>query len=273
MSSKESSSKFPTLYINHGGGPFPLMGREPDIAQSLKTVAGLLPKPRAIVVISAHFEAKRVTLMTSAKPSMYFDYYGFPPETYRYKYDARSDSAVVSRIEELLSSAAISYDTDGERGFDHGIFVPLLLMYPKADVPVIGISQPSSFDTDVLWRLGQALAPLREDGVLFLGSGSSFHNFDAFRRPEHDVQGRKRDIEKSRKFDAWLQSVACLEDADEREARLRNWRQAPCATFAHPREEHFTPLLVVAAAGGRDKGRRIEQQDFGGLKTSQFLFG
>lgn len=252
----------------------PLLGMEPDVASSLKRLAKLLPRPRAIVVISAHFEAPRVTIMTSLQPKMLYDYYGFPSEAYRIRYDAPSDASVVTRVAEVLRAAGVSYEQDHKRGFDHGIFVPLMLMYPAADIPVIGVAQPSSLDPEELWRLGSALAPLRDEGVLILGSGASFHNFDAFFRNREPGSKAKMDLdaEQSAAWDSWLRETVCKVDPHTRESRLKRWNAGPHARFAHPREEHLTPLLVVAAAAKSDSATPAEEPSKDRLKMSQFIF-
>lgn len=267
-------TKFPAVYINHGGGPLPLLGMQPDVASSLRNLGNTLPRPRAIVVISAHFEAPRVTVMTSLKPSMLYDYYGFPEAAYQFQYSAPSDATTVKRVTALLRDANISHGRDDKRGFDHGMFVPLMLMYPKADVPVIGVAQPSSMDPEEIWRLGAALAPLRDEGVLILGSGASFHNFEAFFRDDqtNSKTEKQRDAVWSAKWDSWLRQSVCDVDPSTRQRRLKSWHTAPHARFAHPREEHLTPLLAVAAAAKNDPATAVEEPSKSHLKMSQFIF-
>lgn len=159
--------KFPAVFVNHGGGPLPLMGRQPIITKHMKElVTKVIPeKPQAIVVISAHYEANPIAITSSANPSMYFDYYGFPPETYQYQYPAKGSPDLAQKIQKLLSEKGIESELDNKRGFDHGVFVPLMLMYPAADIPVVSVSLHSSLSTDIHLALGNALAPLRDEGT------------------------------------------------------------------------------------------------------------
>lgn len=164
---KQTQMKFPAVFVNHGGGPLPLMGRQPVIAQHMKElVTKFIPdKPRAIVVISAHYEANPITITSSANPSMYFDYSGFPPETYKYTYPAKGHLDLARKIQKLLSEKGLESELDDKRGFDHGVFVPLMLMYPAADIPVVCVSLHSSLSADIHLSLGKALAPLQDEGT------------------------------------------------------------------------------------------------------------
>ncbi len=163
----EPMMRMPALFVNHGGGPMPLMGRQPMIAHHLQesVTKYITEKPRAIVVISAHHEANPIAITSSAKPSMYFDYYGFPPETYEFKYPAPGNPELARQIQNLLSEKGIESQLDAKRGLDHGAFVPLMLMYPDADIPVVCVSLHSSLSPDIHLALGNALAPLQDQGT------------------------------------------------------------------------------------------------------------
>ncbi len=167
FSLNELMMRMPAVFVNHGGGPMPLMGRQPMIAHHLQeTVTKFITeKPRAIVVISAHHEANPIAITSSAKPSMYFDYYGFPPETYEFKYPAPGNPELARKIQNLLSEKGLESQLDAKRGLDHGAFVPLMLMYPDADVPVVCVSLHSSLSPDIHLALGSALAPLQDQGT------------------------------------------------------------------------------------------------------------
>lgn len=265
------TTRFPAVYVNHGGGPMPLLGKQPAVADSFRDIAASLPRPRAVVIISAHFETSVTTILTAESPGLLFDYNGFAPEAYRFKYPARPDSDVIARIQNLLAKVNIPFRTDTERGMDHGVFVPLMLMYPDADIPVICVSQPSDYNPDSVWALGSALAPLRDEGILVLGSGASFHNFSAFFRRPGDPK-KAEDVKQSKEWDTWLrETVACA--PAEREKRLREWFHGPHARFAHPEEDHLMPLLAVAAASGSDPGNATREQNMAGLSVSSFVFG
>ena len=161
--------RIPAIFVNHGGGPLPLMGRQPMIAKHMKElVTKFIPeKPTAIVVISAHYEANPIAITSSAQPSMYFDYGGFPPETYQYQYPAKGNPDLARKIQKLLSEKGIESELDAKRGFDHGVFVPLMLMYPAADIPVVCVSLHSSLSADIHLVLGRALAPLQDEGTSY----------------------------------------------------------------------------------------------------------
>lgn len=236
----------PVLYIPHGGGPLPLLG-EPGhalLVEFLSRIPAAFETPKAIVVISAHFEAAVPTVLSAKNPPLYYDYYNFPPESYAFKYAASGDPALAQRIIELLAASGIQATTDSERGFDHGMFVPLTLMYPEADIPCVELSLLSTMDPRQHIELGKAIAALRHEGVMILGSGSSYHNMQSPR------PGIDPDPEQLLQFDHWLIDTCTdrkLTDT-EREQRLIAWLDAPHARFCHPREEHLLPLHVCMGA-------------------------
>lgn len=255
--------KYPTVFVNHGGGPMPLMGRQPDLVANMQLIVKkLLPRtpPSALVVLSAHWESDPVSITSSPKPPLLFDYYGFPNETYAYEYPAPGDPALAQQIQDLLEQRGVESLLDNQRGLDHGVFIPLMLMYPAAKIPVVQISLDASLDAAKNIEIGKALAPLRDDNVLILGSGYTFHNMEAFFNPS------KATINGSREFNRWLKSVILpptdAEIADtsttkhtaelyeQRMKELQFWDKAPGARISHPREEHLLPLFMVAAAAG-----------------------
>jgi len=238
------------------------------MAAYLRGIATSLPaKPRAILVISAHWETPRPTVMTAARPSMLFDYYGFPEHTYKLDYPAPGSPELASRVRALLAGAGIASDADDARGYDHGVFVPFLLMFPDADIPVVQLSLRADLDPAAHVAIGRALAPLRDEGVLIVGSGMSYHNLRRFWST--DVQ----DVEGARAFDAWLAETVESADASAREANLVAWANAPGARTAHPRSEHLLPLMVAAGAGGADAGHRAYSDRVFGKAVSGFRFG
>src|SRR5579863_551915 len=245
----------PVIYVPHGGGPWPFveMGGimpERDVA-ALRAYFVTLPEtlpspPKALLVVSAHWEAAAPTVMTSPQPSMYYDYGGFPPEAYAITWPAPGNPALAERVVRLLGDAGIPARTDARRGFDHGCFVPLKLSWPDADVPTIQLSLKAGLDPREHLAMGRALAPLRDEGVLILGSGMSYHNMRDF--------GTTTAERASLVFDAWLKEAATA-DPETRSRQLGDWASAPSARHAHPREEHLLPLMVVAGAAGDDLGR------------------
>jgi aromatic ring-opening dioxygenase catalytic subunit (LigB family) len=238
------------------------------MAAYLRAIASSLPaKPRAILVISAHGETPRPTVMTAERPPMLFDYYGFPEHTYRLEYPAPGSPELAARVRALLAGAGIASDEDSARGFDHGVFVPFLLMFPDADVPVVQLSLRADLDPASHVAIGRALAPLRDEGVLIVGSGMSYHNLRRFWSTDES------DVEAARAFDAWLADAVETDDADAREAKLVAWANAPGARAAHPRSEHLLPLMVAAGAAHGDGGRRVYSDRVFGKAVSGFRFG
>jgi aromatic ring-opening dioxygenase catalytic subunit (LigB family) len=263
--------RMPVAYLPHGGGPWPFveMGFEPTskarLISYLRSVRDLPPEPpKALLVVSAHWEAPVPTVMTSAKPPILYDYYGFPPEAYRITWPAPGNPALAGRVQALLGAAGFETATDAERGFDHGTFVPFKVAWPDADVPTIQLSLIQGLDPAQHVALGKALAPLRDEGVLILGSGSSYHNMRGF--------GDPRSLGVSEAFDRWLRETTAL-DEDGRNAGLAQWAQAPAARHAHPREEHLMPLMVVAGAAGSDRGTVGYDDVFMGVRVSAIHFG
>lgn len=231
------------LYFPHGGGPLPLLGEPGHAAMNafLRGFPTTLAKPDAIVVISAHWEQPVVSITAGSSPELLFDYYGFPPETYEYRYPAPGQPELAARVHGLLGEAGIEARLDPQRGFDHGLFVPLLLMYPEAEIPCIQISLHDSLDAALHLQIGKALASLRGDNLLILGSGFSFHNLrELMSKRDAAIDPRNR------AFEDWLAQTMSDADLDEseRERRLAEWIEAPDARFCHPREEHLLPLQV-----------------------------
>ncbi len=265
------TQRLPVVYVPHGGGPWPFVrvgiGSESEqavLAEYLRSIARL-PKepPRALLVVSAHWEEARPTVMSGKAPPLLFDYYGFPAESYQLTWPAPGEPALAARVRELLGAAGFESDENTERGFDHGAFVPLKLAYPNADVPTVQLSLKAGLDPREHLALGKALAPLRDEGVFIIGSGMTYHNMRAMNAAAAPVASA---------FDAWLRESVQLEQS-ARDARLADWQNAPSARAAHPREEHLLPLMVVAGAAGSDRGRLAYHDRFVGLEVSAYDFG
>ena len=197
---------------------------------------------------------------------MIYDYGGFPAHTYQVRYDAPGEPAVAQRVRQLIEAAGLPAQSDAERGFDHGAFSPMAAIYPKADVPMLQLSLRQGLDAEEHLALGRALAPLRDENVLIVGSGLSYHNLRAF-GPQAAAP--------SKAFDDWLDRTVVGAVAAERDAGLRDWASAPAARIAHPREEHLLPLMVAVGAAQREAGTRIYHEDkfMGGIAVSSFRFG
>lgn len=236
------------VYFSHGGGPLPILGdpghrKMVEFLQKLRTS---LKRPDSIIVLSAHWEEEVVTLQGAAKPQLYYDYSGFPEESYHLSYPSQGNPELVNKIAEILKENEIHSRVDSRRGFDHGHFIPLKLLYPDADIPSFQISLLRSLDPEEHITLGMALSSLLEENILVIGSGFSFHNLSVFfARDTHD-----RDL-KNNAFQEWLIDT-CTSPISftERKNRLAHWESAPHARYCHPREEHLLPLHICAGMAG-----------------------
>jgi aromatic ring-opening dioxygenase catalytic subunit (LigB family) len=260
----------PVAFIPHGGGPWPFVDvgfPKPDVdalADYLRSVRQLpREQPRALLVVSGHWEAPAPTVMTSAHPRILYDYYGFPPESYTISWPAPGAPWLAARVRELLAAHGITSREDPDRGYDHGTFIPLKLTYPEAQIPTIQLSLVDGLDPAEHLALGRALAPVRDEGVFIIGSGMTFHNLRAFRDP--------RAIPVAEAFDMWLRDTMWL-DSSERDRRLVEWEHAPAARAAHPRAEHLIPLMVATGAAGADRSVVGYNGTFGGLRLSAYHF-
>ncbi|MDK4740378.1 class III extradiol ring-cleavage dioxygenase [Rhizobium sp. CNPSo 3464] len=263
----------PTYFVSHGGGPWPYITdgfrRNFDkLEQSLVEMRAELGNAvRAILVVSGHWEEQRFAISSGAQPGMVYDYHGFPEYLYHIKYGAPGQPELAKRVQALLQGRGIEAALDPTRGFDHGTFSILKPLYPEENVPVVQLSLDVSYDPALHLEAGRALAPLRDEGVLIIGSGLSYHNLRAMRGNEGH--------EPSRQFDAWLQQTLVHSSPYERAKLLLEWEQAPSARAAHPREDHLIPLMVAVGAARDEPGAvTYHQNDFaGGLTASSFRFG
>ena len=240
----------PAIYIPHGGGPCFFMDWQPsDTWAELQTFlesidTTLAATPQAIVVISAHWEQSEAVITGGRAPDLIYDYDGFPPHTYQLQYPAPGHPELAQRISDLLTNADVPSRINDTQGWDHGVFIPLLLMYPEATIPVVQISLRRDLDPEQHLHIGQALEPLRHDDVLIVGSGMSYHNFG--------TAGGKQ----AQDFDDWLHDILDQPPA-QRHQQLIDWHQAPGANVSHPREEHLIPLMVCVGAAHDAPATRI----------------
>ena len=231
------------VYISHGGGPLPVLG-DPghrEMVEHLGNIASSIERPSGIVVISAHWEESEATVTAHPKPPIIYDYYGFPAESYSLEYPAPGDPELAARLVDTMAEKDIAARLDHERGFDHGLYIPLLLMYPEADIPCIQLSLLSSLDPEKHIRVGEALSNLARDNVIVLGSGFSFHNLKVLLGGDSSTPDPENDAFESRLIDTCKSSEI---DESTRVQRLINWERAPAARYCHPREEHLLPLHV-----------------------------
>lgn len=240
----------PTYFINHGGGPCFFLKPGPMRAtwKSLEDYLGsfaakLEERPLALVVISGHWEESVPTVNVSAAPPLLFDYQGFPDYTYQLTWPAPGSLEIAARVRALLDGAGFSSAANDDRGYDHGVFVPLKVVFPDANIPVVQLSLQQGLDPATHLKMGNALKPLREQGVLIIGSGQTYHNMRGFGRAGPDP--------KAEAFDAWLrQSITATVTRDQ---SLIDWERAPGARDAQPHEDHFLPLMVAAGAASGEE--------------------
>ena len=264
-------TRMPTYFISHGGGPWPWMADWRAMFKNLEAsfvqmVKDLPERPKAILMISGHWEDNSFAVMSSANPPMVYDYSGFPPHTFQIQYKAPGAPDLAQKAADLIKAAGLPVRLDEKQGFDHGCFVPAYIMYPDASVPVFQVSLPSRLDAERAWAFGRALAPLADDGVLIVGSGSLTHNLFEFRgthaRPEAYAA----------EFAGWVREAVTQGD---RTRLMRTLDDAPHARRAHPTAEHFWPLLV--AAGAADPGLPAQVIDggitHGVLAMDAYAFG
>jgi 4,5-DOPA dioxygenase extradiol len=259
-----------TVYVSHGGGPLPLLGDpgHQEMVDVLKKIADSITKPSAILVVSAHWEQPKPTLTAGSHPSLIYDYSGFPEESYEIQYPALGEPALASKISGLLKNQGIEAVLDEQRGFDHGLFVPLKIMYPEADIPCVQLSLINGLSPRDHIAMGKALDGLRKDNILVLGSGFSFHNMRAFFTPATpEIQMQNESFEK------WLVETCSSQGFDEaeRERRLIGWENAPAARFCHPREEHLLPLHVCYGFGAAP-ARQVFSFEVLGKQASAYLW-
>ncbi|MEP2532977.1 class III extradiol ring-cleavage dioxygenase [Shimia sp.] len=264
------ATRMPTYFISHGGGPWPWI---PEMAAEFAPLAESLAHmpfevgrtPRAIVMISGHWETDAFAVMSSPRPPMVYDYNNFPPHTYEVSYPAPGAPDLAKEVHDLIARAGLPTRLDPDQGYDHGTFVPMAVMYPNADVPLLQVSMRHSYDPADHMALGRALAPLRDRDVLIIGSGLSYHNLRLFTPAARDP---------STAFDTWLTQTLALPAAARTHAVL-DWETAPSARICHAKEDHLVPLFAaLGAAEGESATRTYHQTGIrGGVTASSFRFG
>ncbi|WP_199100873.1 class III extradiol ring-cleavage dioxygenase [Dyella sp. ASV21] len=243
-------STLPSLYISHGS---PMTAIQPgQVGERLAELAATLPRPKAIVIATAHWLARQPTVGGATRPETIHDFYGFPRELFAVQYPAQGEPALAARVTELLDKAGLPTTLDPTHGLDHGAWVPLRLLYPKADIPVVPLSIQPQLGPAHQYAVGRALASLRDDGVLVIGSGSITHNL-------HDLgagYSEEREAPYVRPFITWIEQKLTEGDV---QALLDYRQQAPFAERAHPTDEHLLPLFVaLGAAGAAPHAQRID---------------
>jgi aromatic ring-opening dioxygenase catalytic subunit (LigB family) len=267
MNNESNNLPGSVLYLSHGGGPLPLLGDKGhrNMIDVIRKVTPTLIKPNAILVISAHWEEHKPTITSGASPSLIYDYYGFPKEAYEIKYPAPGAPDLAKTVFKLLRRAGIEVKLDDQRGFDHGLFVPLKIMYPDANIPCVQLSLVDSLKPEAHIRIGKALADLRKDNILIIGSGFSFHNLNEFFAPSTQQSQAMNEA-----FEQWLIDTCSNHHLteEEREQRLINWDSAPAARYCHPREEHLLPLHVCYGVAGTAAKKVFEFEILGKMASA-----
>lgn len=268
---KSHSIRQPVFFVSHGGGPWPWMPvlrkQYTQLEQSLSQILkGLTQQPQAILMVSAHWEERIFTVQGAQHPTMLYDYYGFPQETYAIDYPSSGHAELTKRVVEQLQAANIDVSIDNSRGYDHGMFAPMQVINPKADIPVVQLSLKKGLDPMTHIILGRQLAKLREENILIIASGLTYHNLSQFNATAEKESGL---------FDTWLNETLVSYDTNIRNQRLIHWENAPAARFAHPREEHLLPIMVAVGAAENEKAIRNyhESKFLGGISVSGFQFG
>ncbi|GAA5162918.1 class III extradiol ring-cleavage dioxygenase [Viridibacterium curvum] len=267
-SSHRADTRMPVYYLSHGGGPWPFMegpfrAMFAQLERSLQDIPRQLPaEPRALLVITGHWEAAQFTVSTGPQPGMIYDYFGFPESMYQIHYPAPGSPELAAQVAALLEKSGWHVGTDPQRGFDHGTYSLLKPLYPEANIPVVQLSLRTPLDPAEHISVGRALAPLRDQGVLILGSGQSFHNMHI-----RGTQARHA----SETFDAWLRH-SVLAEPDARAAALMEWEYAPNARIAHPHADHLIPLHVAAGAAEDDLASCVFGDYIADLATSAYRF-
>ncbi|WP_426033724.1 DODA-type extradiol aromatic ring-opening family dioxygenase [Cypionkella sp. TWP1-2-1b2] len=262
--------KLPTYFISHGGGPWPWLPNMRQMLASLETSLARMPSeigttPKAILMISGHWEEDDFAVMSSPSPGMLYDYGGFPHETYQIIYPAPGAPDLAQRTADLIRAAGLPTHLDPKRGFDHGTFAPAYVMYPNAEIPIYQVSLQHSYDPAAHIALGRAIAPLRDEGVLIIGSGLSYHNLLLF------GPGAKAP---STAFDTWLSDTMALPEASRTKALL-DWDKAPSARICHPQEDHLVPLFAALGAAENETATMVyhDKNVFGGVTASSYRIG
>ncbi|KAL5615058.1 uncharacterized protein BROUX77_000895 [Berkeleyomyces rouxiae] len=275
----------PVICISHGGGPLPVMG-DPSQETIIYSLKNRVPKilgigtpnqPRAIILITAHWQTTTPTISSAKKHKLLYDYYGFPDECYKLKYDADGSPEIAQDIAKALTAEGLIPQLDSKRGWDHGVFIPMLLIHPEASIPIIQVSVLESEDPAAHFRIGAALGKLRDQNIAILGSGfASFHSirlmFDMMRNPTSANADVTR--HKNRSWGKALNDAVGTIDRSDRLAKLSKWREFPSSYDMHPPHggDHFMPLLVCAGAAGDEKAEKYADA-FLDLDIDTFYWG
>jgi aromatic ring-opening dioxygenase catalytic subunit (LigB family) len=247
----------PSLFVNHGGGPNPVLGEvnNLEIAESLREVDKVIDfeQTKAIILVTAHWEEDIISISSNDRHDLLFDYYNFPPESYHYKYEGKGDPELARKIHVQLSKSGLISTLDDKRGWDHGVFIPMMLIRPEADIPIVQLSILRNQNAKMHYDIGKVLYGFRKEGIAIIGSGLSYHNMARFR----DTRTVNDGIIENKEFNDFLTEV-CTGGEDVRK-KIVLWEDHPGAHGSHPKSQadHLMPLIVAAGAGGPGKGRKV----------------
>lgn len=253
----------PSLFLPHGAPDLPVSGHE--AGNFIRQLGHSLSKPDGIVIISAHWESRGIKFTSNRTLDTIYDFYGFGDEIRQIVYPARTEQNLLEKLSATLSEAGYEFSTDAQRGLDHGAWIPLHLLYPEADIPVVQISLDMTLSPEELYRFGQALTSLRDDNILIIGSGGTVHNLGRISRNGNITPQWARD------FDQWLDRILIAGDT---KSLFEFGANGPSASLAHPTTEHLLPLLVAAGAGGDaiDAHKLHSSFSYGSIGMSAWAF-
>lgn len=269
MRKNNSNNNGQIIYFSHGGGPLPVLddSSHDNMIQFMKSLPQKIKRPDSIIVISAHWEEDIVTIQSGREPEIMYDYYGFPEPAYDIKYPCKGDRDLALKIAGLFRKNGIEYRVDDNKSYDHGSYIPLKIMYPNADIPVLQISLHNNLDPLTHLNIGHALRPLLEENILIIGSGFSFHNMRQF-----DFAGKNIKDSLNNEFQDKLIEICCNEKDEEKKWEyLIKWGNIPGARYCHPREEHLLPLLVCVGLS-KDVGTKVFDDYILGKRATAFLW-
>ena len=269
MYKKHSHHDSQIIYFSHGGGPLPILNdpAHDKMIQFMKNLSTNIRRPDSIIVFSAHWEEETVTIQSGNSPDLIYDYYGFPEPSYSIEYPCKGNPQLASKISEAFSNFGIEHRMEKDRPYDHGSYIPLKIIYPDADIPVLQISLNHNLDPFTHLNIGKALRTLLDDNLLIIGSGFSFHNMRYF-----NFNGEDTDDPKNNEFQDKLISICCYEkDVDKKWKDLIEWESIPWSRYCHPREEHLLPLHICAGLSD-SPGTLIFDDYILGKRSTAFLW-
>lgn len=276
--SVDKTAQAPSLFVSHGTGPFPLLDPDQEsYRQFLRKHGNRLDSVKAIVLFSAHWETDQPHITACENPGIYYDYEEMrnflPPAAFEFQYPAKGDAQLAAEIAKHLQEYGLYPVLDEQRGFDHAVYVPMTLMRPNADIPIVQMSvirrETEAESTEMNIRLGQAMEHFRKEGYAIVGSGGSYHDFESIAKAYFEKQCIP---EEATKFEGFLESVASTSNAAERKTLLSEWRTLPDSYLAHltDKSEHLMPFMIVSGSGGEASGEKIDTYNYRGAPMSLY---